>query len=27
LLGWPIVFLSILFIAPQVNRLVNFIVK
>lgn len=27
LLGWPIVFLSIIFIAPQVNKFVNLIVK
>lgn len=27
LLGWPIVFLSIIFIAPQANKFVNLIVK
>ena len=27
ILGWPLVFISILFIAPQVNRLVDLIVE
>ena len=27
MLGWPLVFISILFIAPQVNRLVDLIVE
>jgi hypothetical protein len=27
ILGWPLVFISILFIAPQVNRLVDVIVE
>lgn len=27
LLAWPLVFLSILWIAPQVNKVVNFLVK